>query len=210
MKLLPALIVIFFSLLPLPLAAYATIFNPHNYPPLFENYGIQERFPQANVIAYNEEVLDYLKGNNPYPSSLPLNDRELQHMRDVQRVMSRLIFFVNSLLLVCLLSVILAIRKKQDIRRPLFIAGIINLSFCLVLLLAMIFFFDASFTLFHLLFFDAGTWVFPAGDVIVNLYPQGLFFDMGVSIFLLAIFFSLVLVAGKAYIRKGTKQRHEN
>ena len=54
--------------------------------------------------------------------------------------------------------------------------------------------FDIVFTEFHNLFFEPGTWVFEANDLLPNLFPNGFFYNLAFRIFGISAIFGGIMV----------------
>ncbi len=65
----------------------------------------------------------------------------------------------------------------------------------MILFLFVHFNFSATFDSFHRLFFEKGTYVFdPSKEIIVNLYPEELFMELGIRISEFAVFASIIFI----------------
>ena len=164
----------------------------------FEKLGIDKKYPSVDLIEYNRNMLDYLKGKQPIPAEIALNQRELSHMHDVKEVFSLfLILFYSLLLAVGILLIINYKINKTHLRKIFHYAGIISLIFSFILLIFFSFSFNSSFTAFHKLFFKENTWLFYPEDNIVNIYPTELSLYISVNIFLLTIMISVLFIIFK-------------
>jgi integral membrane protein (TIGR01906 family) len=202
------LLIVLFSFLPLSLSFYLSVFNTGFYEDSFSKYNVYEKYP--SVDDYNSEVLSYLKGNrDSMPSSIELNARELEHMKDVRNVFFGFNLFFLSLMLLILL---LIVYRRKDIlnilQKVLSFSGLVSLVLGIFLAGAFYFAFNSSFTVFHKLLFPQGGWLFSSTDNIINIYPSGLFFDIFLRVFILMIIFSLLFVAvGRIGARRKVKKK---
>ena len=138
------------------------------------------------------------------------NDKEINHMKDVKNVLSK----VNRVqeisgwyILICLFLAmyINKLRWPQS-----FVSGISSgclLTLLLVLITAVgIFFgFESLFRQFHVIFFEAGTWSFdPRSNYLTRLFTEGFFMDasllIGISVAIQAFVIWLGLWFAKFFI----------
>lgn len=140
-------------------------------------------FTTADRLEYGPIALDYLFGPNDdllaeqtFPDGTSLyNEREIRHMADVKDVTRQLSIFGYSLIaLTILAAVVLYVDKAQ--RLSLLRVGIQGGVFTLIVIVgglsAVALAFDQLFTLFHTLFFEGETWIFPTSDTLIRLFPE--------------------------------------
>lgn len=208
LRIFTILLIILLSFLPLFMSAHLFIFNEKFYEKEFRKYDVYEKFKNIDLDQYNRDVLEYLKGKKEeMPSAIPLNTRELKHMQDVRDVFSFFLVFYWIILLSSLILFVFLfyLDKHKIIKRisTIFLrSGITSFSIAIFLFICFYFGFKLSFNLFHSMFFDEGTWLFDISDNIINIYPQGLFFDIFIRIMGLKIVFSTVWFS----IGMGTKR----
>jgi len=125
------------------------------------------RFLQGAVTRAELEALLTDAGN------LAMLPEEVEHMADVKAVMDAMYLAHGVALALGLIAALLLwfARQRERIghalRRGVAIVGVLV---ALVLASSLIDF-DAFFTVFHGLFFEAGTWTFYAEDTLIQLYP---------------------------------------
>jgi len=164
-----------------------TAFDNSFYREKFSEYKIQQDLPQANVI--HEKVINYIKGKN---DELPnqFNEREKHHLWDVRKFVYT---FNNLMYILIALFVMLSTISLYHLKinrmalnffgKILFFGGLLTLIIALVLSILLSMNFSTTFELFHKLFFENGTYVFdPSKEIIVRLYPEQLFMDIGIKI----------------------------
>ena len=202
-KLLSVLLIIIFSILPLFLSSYFSIFNKSFYKKEFTKYNIYQKYEGINLDDYNDQVLDYLKGGKEnMPDTISLTGKELVHMKDVKNIFSGFLLLFNSLLIISIILLVILISfNKKKLSKIFFYSGIFSLALSIVLLLFFYFSFISSFTIFHNIFFEENSWLFNPYDNIINIYPVGFFFDISLKIFLGMIILSLLLL-GMGLFRK--------
>lgn len=157
------------------------------YQDKFAEYEVDKNVPEADSL--HEKVINFIKGKN---DELPnqFNDREKQHLSDVRNVIkiSTILFYVLIILFIVLLMMS-ALTLKVNNKVTGFVGNVLVFGGFLTIILAAILFlfinsdFSATFGSFHNLFFDKGTYAFdPAKELIVNLYPEELFMDIGIKL----------------------------
>ncbi|OIO64719.1 hypothetical protein COY28_00040 [Candidatus Woesearchaeota archaeon CG_4_10_14_0_2_um_filter_57_5] len=121
-----------------------------------------------NVSVYKGFVLYNIGIADALPVELPSDEAE--HMVDVRRVVER----IGMLALLSLLGVVLLWKGLDEWGRKLslIVAGVLGLATSVFLLLAAYMSFNVFFTVFHELFFSAGSWQFGPDSVLLALYPQ--------------------------------------
>jgi len=186
-------------------AAKLTAFNDSFYRQKFAEYEVQQNVPQAASI--NEKVMSFITGkNNEIPGEF--NEREKQHLWDVRKIISYSATLLYALIaLFTILFAISAFILKRDSHIKNLIGKILLFGGFLTILLAAILFFlissdfSSTFESFHNLFFEKGTYTFdPAKEIIVRLYPEQLFMDLGFRIAKNAILISTAIILSGAFI----------
>lgn len=113
------------------------------------------------------------------------NEREIRHMQDVY-VLQGIAFRVGLILALALIGAWVCLWFSPATRnlawQSLKWGGLLTLGLVLGILLGFVFSFDAAFTLFHRLFFEGDTWLFPPTDTLIRLYPEKFWFDAAVWI----------------------------
>jgi hypothetical protein len=103
------------------------------------------------------------------------------HLRDVRGVLAgaRVLTLVSAAVLALLLSFALPQRRYCDIAFVLRAGSLGTMALAVVAGVAGAIDFDAFFGFFHGLFFVAGTWEFPAGTLLIALFPEPLWAALG-------------------------------
>lgn len=202
MKFLPASkfsLILVFPLLILLSAAYFAGFGNNFYQKEFAEYNVQQDVPNAAYL--HENVINFIKGSS---GELPnnFNQRETQHLADVRKIVGifRIILYTVVILFLLLFFISLKMLKPKK-SAIIFIGKVFLYGGMLTMLPAIILFFlinsnfQDAFESFHRLFFEKGTYLFdPANEIIVKLYPEQLFMDLGMRIAKLIILSSLIII----------------
>lgn len=180
-------------------------FNESFYKKEFAKYWVYDNVQNATLLHF--QVLSFVQGKS---AELPMqfNEREKQHLLDVRNVISasKILAYVLVILLVLLLYFsAFALKDKNKIMnflgKSLFFGGLATVAAAGMLFLLISLNFLPTFESFHMLFFKSGTYAFdPSSELIVNLYPEGLFMDLGIRISAGAAVISLVIVMLGTYL----------
>ncbi len=155
----------------------------------FEKYDATRRtgLPQDEVLRIAQETRDYLTNDmerlsvnvdgEPFYS-----EREILHMIDVKRLMART-FDAGWAALGYIVAFVGFVIWRHRRRAPKVLArSILSASGVVALLVVVlgvigIAGFDAAFRQFHLIFFTNDLWQLSSRDGLIQLFPQGFFFD---------------------------------
>lgn len=166
------------------------------------------------LLRVKEQMMDYLRGERESLSDISatirgkegaffFNEREIAHMEDVRDLFLKALMLRRILCLLALGTVILIWilrgRPLKILSKTLMIGS--GLFFVLVVLFAGLLAADFSkyFIVFHQIFFDNDLWMLdPAVDNLINIVPEGFFFETAICIMLV---FSLLLALTLAGIR---------
>ena len=174
-------------------------FDTSFYKEKFLEYNVQRNVPNAGSL--NEKVLNFLKGkDNTLPNEF--NEREKQHLLDVKSLITIstfvLYFLIATFILLLLISALtLKINNYilNFVGKVLVFGGILTIMLATTLFLLISSDFSPTFESFHLLFFKRGTYVFePAKEIIVKLYPEQIFMDLGIKISKLVVMTSFIFI----------------
>jgi hypothetical protein len=133
---------------------------------------------------------------------------ELSHLDDVRLVMSgaRTATGVASALLAVWLVAGLIMRRWAAIRRGVFWGGVATIAFVAAAGLAAVGDFSAVFTVFHGLFFAAGTWEFPADSLLIRVFPGVFWMAAGAAWGALTVLGGVALVVASRTLPKDDVQ----
>ena len=188
-----------------PLLIFLSVFKYSSfdnafYKEKFSEYNVKQDVPEASSL--HQKIIDFVGGKSE-SAPAELNEREQQHLRDVRKVMKiATIVFYFLIAFFALLLISSAFILKINGYLTNFIGKVMVFGSFLTIILAVALFFlitsdfSATFESFHKLFFDKGTYLFnPSTDVIVRLYPEQLFQDLGSRISEGVIVSSIILTA---------------
>ncbi len=152
------------------------LFNMKYYDAEFKKLGIYEVFQEDQALEQLDNLIDYLKENKPLTTSF-FNEKEKQHLYDVQRLIQKGISLFYLLLFFC--AAFLYINRKE-LSYVLIYAGIS------LILLPFIFFlinFESAFLFFHNIAFNNDLWILnPETDNLIKLFPEQFFYDIARTI----------------------------
>ncbi len=210
------LLILILPLLILLMSLNLVSFDESFYDKKFSEYKVQEDVPDA--MSLHEKVMNFIKGNN---NTLPneLTQREKEHLLDVKNLVhisttALYIFIFLFILLLISSALILKVNNKiiNFIGKVLIFGGFLTIVIAASLFLFIISDFSASFESFHKLFFEKGTYLFdPAKEIIVKIYPEQLFMDLGIRISTGVFITSLVVILfGLFLLLKSKKKKNKN
>jgi integral membrane protein (TIGR01906 family) len=124
------------------------------------------------------------------------NDRELQHMIDVKKVVkSALNVWYGSMILLLFFAIWSWYGKRLDLfRKALVNGGWLTLILMGAILVSILVAFGVVFVLFHQIFFESGTWSFYYSDTLIRLFPERFWRDIFLVVGGLTAGMSLLLI----------------
>ncbi len=158
----------------------------------------------TSLTPEQENTLHYLQGKVPAKElrseELRLNytASEISHLQDVQNVMD----WVDVAFIALFLAVaVLVINSKTEWRKLMRWGGIITVALVVFILIFLLLSFNTTFTLFHLLFFPQGNWLFPEGSLLIQTFPLDFFVKIATTIFLLTLFLGSLFILLPSFFR---------
>ncbi len=152
-----------------------------------------------NVIAYfhHKEELRYF------------NDKEASHMSDVRGVLDSFSYvYYASVICLIILFFYLYHRSKDDrtefidiITQSMIYSSIACITLFVMLFLLCMFYFNQTFTIFHLIFFPQGNWQFPGG-LMITMFTESFFSNAFIRIFEYAMFQSIIFLGIGYWLNK--------
>jgi integral membrane protein (TIGR01906 family) len=161
---------------------------------------------ELSVIA--DDLINYIKGKGFDDLLDPhFNDKEIAHMRDVQRLFDsgRALKYISGGIALILLIYFGVNEGKRKLGKKLVFGLFAN--HILIILLAIIIAsdFNKYWTIFHHIFFTNDLWLLdPQTDLMIQMLPEQFFSGMVIRIMLsFFIYLSIIQIAGLYYMKKG-------
>jgi len=172
-----------------------------DYLKIAENYNMDK-----STIKNNYDILiNYIRDKNIEELNLP--DFEMSpegkiHFEEVKNIFIYIDYlFYITLALSVIFTIIQLIKRHTTFLK---IASIALIALPIILAIPFAINFDATFTLFHKIFFNNDYWLFdPDLDPIINILPQEFFMHAALGILLLLIIFSIILYVIYRCLNKG-------
>jgi integral membrane protein (TIGR01906 family) len=179
-----------------------------DFPPDDYGFTVEDRLhygPYAVQYLTSNAGIDYLAALT-FPDGAPFfNERELEHMVDVKKVM-QVAFGVLGATLMFFAVIVAVLSRSADgraaLRQGLFSGGLLMIVILLGLLGYVLINWDTFFTQFHSLFFAPGSWQFAFSDSLIRLYPVRFWQDAALTIGGLCALSALVLMGGSWWSRR--------
>lgn len=198
------------------LAANFTAFDKSFYQRKFSEYKVNENVEGAQYL--HEKVMDFIQGkSNELPNEF--NEREKRHLFDVKNIVrtSTIVLYILIVIFILLLAISAFVLKVNNhiinfVGKVLIFGGILTIILATILFFLIISGFSAAFESFHKLFFEKDTYLFdPANEMIVNLYPEQLFKELGIRVSKGVMLSSaLVILLGIILIFKPKSKKNKN
>lgn len=210
------LLILILPLLILLMSMNLISFDQSFYDKKFSEYQVREDVPDA--MSLHEKVMNFIKGRtNTLPNEL--TQREKEHLLDVRnlvRISTIALYIFIFLFILLFISSALILKVNNRVinftGKVLIFGGFLTIAMAASLFLFIISDFSASFESFHKLFFEKGTYLFdPAKEIIVNLYPEQLFMDLGTRV-LAGVFITAAVITllGLFLLLKSKKKKNKN
>lgn len=177
-------------------------YNKPDFPTDTYGFTLQDRLyfaPYAVQYLLNGAEVSYI-GDLKFSDGSPLyNDRELEHMVDVKKVIQGAMWALLGAALVFTLLSVWLFRSPEGrlVWRNGLIGGATTLLIAFVgLIIYLLLDWDNFFDSFHNLFFAQGTWTFSYSDTLIRLFPIRFWQDAAITVGLVsAISAILILIA---------------
>lgn len=125
----------------------------------------------------------------------------VSHLADVGRVLGAARLFTSVLVLALTLWAVITWPTARIASRALAMGTAMTAAVVLLAAGVALMDFDAFFSAFHGLFFEAGTWTFPSDSVLIRIFPEPFWIAMGVAWGTLSLAIGGVYAALAAAIR---------
>ena len=187
-------------------------FDNQFYQEKFSEYEVQLDVPEA--VPLLEKVINFVAGKNDKPPQ-EFTEREKQHLFDVRKTVriSTILLYILIILFVLLLIASSFILKVNNyitnfVGKVLVFGGFLTVMMATALFLLLNSDFSRAFESFHGLLFEKGTYTFdPAKEMIVRLYPEQLFMDLGLKISKLVVLASASIALLGAFLILKSKSK---
>ena len=177
------------------------IFNKDFYYKEYFKNNVYEKLSSDPDIAkeqaqnVTEDLIKYLRSYDNAPMK-HMSAAEADHIKDVRGLIHTMQFIYYGAALVSILLFLYCYQRFKDDRyefirilaKTLLYSSIAAAIFLVSIFLMCVFYFDSTFTLFHMIFFPQGNWMFDSSTMLITLFPQAFFFDISLRIFIYAIF----------------------
>lgn len=146
----------------------------------------------AHDLAVYEEVLRDMnkQAGTPYadvedilsvPEQYTVTQEAISHLDDVNRVAGSLMMPIFGIAAIAAFLLFASFRMfgTKPVAMMLLLGGCISVGLMLVVGIWALVSFDSFFSVFHSLFFDAGTWTFPSDSLLITMLPEGFWAGIG-------------------------------
>ena len=168
-----------------------------SFPPDVYGFTSQQRFELASVNVHyvRAHLPDDALATQKLDGTLIYNPREVSHMADVQSVFQVIVrvWQVAFVLLLFLGLILWATGKHRQFAAAIQSGGLFTSAMILTIALLAIFAWQFWFNMFHLFFFQLGSWLFSYSDTLIRLFPVKFWFDATLTISVLSIMGGLSL-----------------
>lgn len=194
-------------------------YNKPNFPPDRYGFSQEERIELASVAveflassAPPEEAIELLEEQSWQGEPL-YNQRELSHMIDTKKLTDviRIVAWITGAIVI---GGAAGLASRKEAGAWVALEGLLNGSFLTTGILAAISLYilvgwQSFFTRFHQLLFPPGTWTFAYSEGLIRLFPEKLWFDVGVLLGV-GTLAEAILIGAAAYLVKRQLQIRGN
>lgn len=161
------------------------------------NISYKTNLSKTDLNEASDQIKDYFKNDqekiniviNRDKSFKLFNQREIDHMVDVKNLIKSTLLFEKISLFIIFFYLVLFSYKKRIKRLSSIIIRIIHRSLLiwsgimLIIIFGMIINFNASFVLFHRIFFRNDLWILdPRNDYLLIMFPESFFLEISITI----------------------------
>jgi integral membrane protein (TIGR01906 family) len=168
-------------------------------------------FPDPTIVPLKDRqpivdrTLAYVKGagddsliaDMAFDDGRPVyNEREVHHLRDVRILVDRLsvVYIIGGLVLLVAAAYLVWTGRGQSLASALAAGAGLTIGLIGLLGLVVVFAFQFFFvSVFHPMFFEGTTWMFPATDTLIQVFPEKFWFDAFLLAVLLTLFEAVVV-----------------
>jgi integral membrane protein (TIGR01906 family) len=168
-----------------------------SFPPDVYGFTSQQRFELASVNVHyvRAHLPDDALATQKLDGTLIYNPREVSHIADVQSVFQVIVrFWQVAFVLLLFLGLILWVTgEHRQFAATIQSGGLFTSAMILTIALPAIFAWQFWFNIFHLFFFQPGSWLFSYSDTLIRLFPVKFWFDATLTISVLSVMGGLSL-----------------
>ena len=172
-------------------------YGKRSFPPDVYGFTPRHRFELASVNVHyvRAHLADDALTTQKLDGTLIYNPREVSHMADVQSVFQVIVrVWQTAFVLLFFLGLILwATGEHRQFAAAIQSGGLFTSAMILTIALLAIFAWQSWFNIFHLFFFQPGSWLFSYSDTLIRLFPVKFWFDATLTISVLSIMGGLSL-----------------
>ena len=206
-----------FLILALPLLIFLSVARFASLDDGFYKEKLSEYNVKQDAFNLHQKIIDFVKGkSNSIPSEL--NEREKQHLFDVRGILNIatiLLYLFIALFALLLISSAFILKVNNYIinftGKIMVLGGLLTIILAATLLFLIKSDFSSTFESFHRLLFERETYTFdPATNMLVRLYPEQLFQDLGLRISKGVLVSSAIFIVLGAFLLFKSKPRKNN
>jgi len=139
-----------------------------------------------NGVIHNQSIQTKLENG-----CLAFSEKEIIHMQDVASLIRFLTFLFGVLLIICAVFAWFMFHQKNNRNKFL---PFVSILFLLLFGFVVLFTFEKSFTLFHLVSFKNQFWLLdPSKDLLIQLFPESFFYLQFTKVVIMTILELLLL-----------------
>ena len=172
-------------------------YGKRSFPPDAYGFTLQQRFELASVNVHyvRAHLPDDALATQKLDGTLVYNPREVSHMEDVQSVFQAVwrVWHVVFVLLILLGFILWDTGEHSQFATAIQSGGLLTSVLILAIALLAIFAWQFWFNIFHLFFFQPGSWLFSYSDTLIRLFPVKFWLDATLTIAVLSIMGGLSL-----------------
>jgi integral membrane protein (TIGR01906 family) len=173
------------------------------FPPDPYGFTTQERISWANISSQylvSNAGRDFFAQYRLADGSPLYNEREVQHMVDVQVIVQKAMLILAVLGILYLAGcAYLFWKDRLLLRKTLAAAGIGTFGLLILILVAVALAWNWAFVAFHHVFFTGETWLFPYSDTLIRLFPET-FWQDGFAVAVIGMLVTCLLVWLAAFV----------
>jgi len=185
-------------------------YNLPGFPQDRYGFSLEDRLYWASIdikFLLNEDGLEYFDGLRLGDGSPMHNERELEHMDDVKRLMQVVwkVWGVGFIFIILLILLLWKVGGAYVALQGLMVGARGTLILMVVFSIGVFFAFGVLFVGFHRIFFEGSTWIFPYSDTFIRLYPERFWRDTFVYVVFLTLVEAILVFLVARYLSARTQ-----